>query len=153
MLHRPDKFPAGPELKPKPSILNSLIHTRVHFYVAMIIQEREVKTTAYKNTNTCDKLVSDFPSPSLIYLKSKYGLTFVTRACTVRKNQLLSLLLQSDFTSLAPSVLIGSFFSCAILMQCSCKVDLLWSLIPSDLKVVHSVMYNDHRCCSPMACS
>ena len=31
-------------------------------------------------------------------------------------------------------------------MQCWCRVGLSWSLIPSNLKVVHSTMYDDHQC-------
>ena len=42
----------------------------------------------------------------------------------------------SDFSSWAPSFWLGSFFACAILMQCSCGVDLSWSLIPFYLKAV-----------------
>ena len=74
--------------------------------------------------------------PFRTYLKSEYGLAFVARAFAVQKNHLLPLLLVNNFTSQAPSVWFGPFFACAILMQCSCRVSLSWSLIPSNLKVV-----------------
>ena len=87
------------------------------------------------------------PLPS-IYSKSEYGLAFVARACTVWNSRIILSLCccLSNSTSLAPSVRLGSFFACTLLMQCSSRMDFSWSLIPSDLKVVHSVMYDDCQC-------
>ena len=65
----------------------------------------EVETISYKDTNRCDKLVSDTTSHPPTYSKSEYGLAFLARAFAVRKNHLVSLLLrkqlhQSDSISL-----------------------------------------------------
>ena len=46
-------------------VLDSLIHLRVKFNVAMIIQQGKVKTISHEHTNTC-KLVSFFFFPMFI---------------------------------------------------------------------------------------
>ena len=61
-LNRPDKFPASPELKPKPSVLR--IHIRMHVIVAGIIHERK-GDQKWKTQKVKQRLLSCF-----VWLKS-----------------------------------------------------------------------------------
>ena len=83
------------------------------------------------------------------YSKSEYGFAFLARAFTVRKNHLLSVLLHKRLLKLG-SISSAWALLCLCspdwLMQCSCRVDLSWSLIPSNFA---DCVFNDVRW-SPM---
>ena len=81
-----------------------------------------------------------------LQLMRSAGMAFLARAFTVRKNQLLSLPLRKRLHK-------SGSISFAWALLCLCNLDAafmqsgsLWSLIPSNWKVVHPSMYDDHRC-------
>ena len=87
--------------------------------------------------------------PPPTYMKSENSLAFLARAFADQKNHLSSLLLREQLLKLGCiSCAWALLCLVAILMQCSCRVDLSWFLIPSNLKVVHRTTYDDWRCCS-----
>ena len=83
-----------------------------------------------KDTNGYDRLVSDpFHPPNLFKVWARLCLFGKGVRYSEESSSLCCCV--SDFSSWARSVWLGPFFACAILMQCSCRVDLSWSLINS----------------------
>ena len=89
--------------------------------------------------------------------KSEYSLAILVRACAVPKNHLSAVAKRLHLSDSMSRVWLESFFACTIrlpvLLQCSWRLDCSWSLIPSNLKGVHPMTYDDRRYHSPMVWS